>query len=119
MLWRCTATSNPASVASSRNSSLRSSGLSTSAMTGLLHDLVARLHDVVNGACRRREQRRAHGRNDRALRSDIANERAASDFGDAHALARHRDFRSDPAANERSTITISSSSAAGAGADHL
>jgi hypothetical protein len=65
----------------------------------LLHD-VARLHEKVHRARRRREQRRADGRNDRPLRRDIPDEGAAGHFSDTHTLKRHGRFRRNPAAHD-------------------
>ena len=54
----------------------------------------------------------------RALRGNVANERTASHFGDAHALDRHGDFCRDPVADEEHE-NDQQHQRAGAGADEL
>ena len=83
----------------------------------LLHD-VAGLHEEVHGARRGGEHRRAHCRNDRALRGNVANERTAGHFSDADPLDRHRDFGGHPVANEEHD-NEQQQQRASAGADEL
>ncbi len=100
MAWRCSAVSRLSSVARSRWNSFSSVGLDERRQHLALLDRVARAHLVADVAGRDGEERRAHGRDHRALRGDVAHERTFGDRDDAQALARNRVFGGGPAAEQ-------------------
>ena len=81
-------------------------------------DGVARAHLVADVAGRDREKRRAHGRDDRSLRRDVANERAFGHRRDAKPLARDRVLGRAPAADQEAKHEYQEQRAA-RDADHL